>query len=62
MAPDFRDNWSAECNVWDKVPIHDVNVEPQSAIIDHIGAGSSQIREVGGEDGGRNQGVGHGPD
>lgn len=36
MGPDFGDDRSAECHVWDKMAVHDVYMEPIGSAI-HCG-------------------------
>lgn len=58
MASDLAHDGRAKGDVWYKVAVHDVDVDPVAVNAHEFGAGVAQGREVGGEDGGGDDGGG----
>lgn len=54
-----RHDWRADGDVRDEVPVHDVDVQPVGAgVVNDAGAFVREVAEVGGEDGGGDDGFG----
>ncbi len=58
MTSNLRHNRSSKSDIGHKMPVHYIYVKPLRAGVNHLGAFCAQIREIGGEDGRRDNGGG----
>jgi len=56
VTSNLRHNRCSKSDIWDKMSVHYIYVKPVGAGVNHLGAFCAQIREIGGENGGCDNG------